>query len=471
MNSGLGQFHTMVGTSLSPEAVSYVTALMEAFHDEPAKFEEIIMLLEDIRYHKVDKATGFARVGELLKDHRNLLIGLNAFLPAEAKITIPPEPTRTDANKGLGQLLGRRVSSELTIDDSLAYIAAVKEAFKDEPEKHQEFFQILKFLYTHRENEALCYARVKELMKDHPNLLIGFNAFLPPDAKITIPPVANKGPELTSEDHSRSYIAAVKEAFHDEPAKYQEFLKFMRDFITSRADLTTTVARVEELMKDHPNLLLGFNVFLPAEAKITIPPVAFKEPELMSDDDLRPYIAVLMEAFHDEPEKFEELRKIMSDYRTQRADFTSSIARVKELMKDQWNLFLDFTEAKITIPAAANSGPKLTSDAAFSYITAVKEAFHDEPARYKEFIKLLSDSSAHNTLSSIEQKYPRAHNLVAKVKERFQGDDSHVYKSFLEIVRMLREGNMSRDEVYHEVTILLQDHQDLVMEFSDFFNQ
>jgi len=32
---------------------------------------------------------------------------------------------------------------------------------------------------------------------------------------------------------------------------------------------------------------------------------------------------------------------------------------------------------------------------AHSYITAVKEAFHDEPTKYEEFIKLMNDIRDH----------------------------------------------------------------------------
>ncbi|VVA92334.1 unnamed protein product [Arabis nemorensis] len=235
----------MVGRSESPEpsfeySCSYIDAVKEAFQDEPAKYDLFKKLLNDYIAKRVDRASLITRVEELMRDHRKLLPGFSVFhskannttIPPEAKrvippepktaiplepkttisvdvnttilpepkITIPPEPNGTtlnDANKGLGQLLGRRVSSELTIEDSLAYIAAVKEAFKDEPEKYEEFLKILKYLDTHRENKGTCHAGVKELMKDHPNLFLGFNAFLPAESKITIPPGAYRAIPLT----------------------------------------------------------------------------------------------------------------------------------------------------------------------------------------------------------------------------------------------------------------------------------
>ncbi|CAE5958395.1 unnamed protein product [Arabidopsis arenosa] len=73
-----------------------------------------------------------------------------------------------------------------------------------------------------------------ELIKGHPKLLRGLNVFLP-EAKITIPTKANKG-----------------------------------------ADKAGFIAKVKELMKNHRNILLGFSVYLSAGTKLTIPPEAEK---------------------------------------------------------------------------------------------------------------------------------------------------------------------------------------------------
>ncbi|KAG7655383.1 unnamed protein product [Arabidopsis thaliana] len=69
-------------------------------------------------------------------------------------------------------------------------------------------------------------------------------------------------PALTKDD-AHSYIIAVKETFHDEPTKYQEFIKLLNGVCDHRVDKYSVIARVEELMKDHQDLLLGFSVFLP----------------------------------------------------------------------------------------------------------------------------------------------------------------------------------------------------------------
>ncbi|CAH8261849.1 unnamed protein product [Arabidopsis lyrata] len=163
-------------------------------------------------------------------------------------------------------------------------------------------------------------------------------------------------PEFTIDD-AVSYFLAVSDALQDdEPAKFQEFLNIFRDFEARRVDTPTVVARMEELLYDHFNLLLGLNTFLPVEFWITIPPVARKEsgqfqkvvgkrlpPPKPTMGDATSYIAALKEAFHDEPAKYEEILKLLNNFKARRVDAASVIARVDELLKDHQSLLLGFS--------------------------------------------------------------------------------------------------------------------------------
>ncbi|KAK6160077.1 hypothetical protein DH2020_003458 [Rehmannia glutinosa] len=64
-------------------------------------------------------------------------------------------------------------------------------------------------------------------------------------------------------------------------------------------------------------------------------------------------------------------------------------------------------------------------------------------------------------------EFEEAISFVNKIKTRFQGDD-HVYKAFLDILNMYRKDNKSITEVYQEVSVLFQDHADLLVEFTHF---
>ncbi|KAL8532585.1 hypothetical protein ACS0TY_008973 [Phlomoides rotata] len=159
--------------------------------------------------------------------------------------------------------------------------------------------------------------------------------------------------------------------------------------------------------------------------------------------------------------------------------------------------------------SAASSAPRLTTTDALSYLKVVKERFQDKGDKYKDFLDIMKDFKAQRINTSgvvvkvkdlfsedkdlimgfnaflpkgyesvlqpedeplLKKKpvdYDEAINFVNKLKARFQGDD-HVYNTFLDILNIYKKDSMSIKEVYHEVSILFQDHADLLVEFTHF---
>ncbi|CAL9216140.1 unnamed protein product, partial [Arabidopsis halleri] len=270
----VSQFHTMVGRDLSPDlcmedAMSYIDAVRAALEDaEPAKFEEFLRTFLDFGADRIGIAAFSASIQELLKDHVNLLLGFNVFLPLEFQITIPLE-----ASTEFHKVVGRSVPPKPTMEDATSYLIAVKKAFHDEPAKYEEILKLSNDLKARRIGIVAFSASMQELLKDHVNLLLGFNVFLPLQFQINIPPEASTEfhkvvrrsvPPKPTMDDATSYLIAVKKAFHDEPTKYEEIIKLLNDLKARRVDAASVITRVEELMKDHLNLLLGFCVFLSA---------------------------------------------------------------------------------------------------------------------------------------------------------------------------------------------------------------
>lgn len=75
------------------------------------------------------------------------------------------------------------------------------------------------------------------------------------------PPPPSQG-SLTTSD-ALTYLKSVKEKFQDRRQKYDEFLEVMRDFKSSRIDTAGVILRVKSLFHGYPDLILGFNAFLP----------------------------------------------------------------------------------------------------------------------------------------------------------------------------------------------------------------
>ncbi|KAH0776766.1 hypothetical protein KY290_008177 [Solanum tuberosum] len=101
------------------------------------------------------------------------------------------------------------------------------------------------------------------------------------------------------------------------------------------------------------------------------------------------------------------------------------------------------------------------------------EGFNEFIERYERVVEFLAKWDEEQDNDQDEDP-PQRINLeevvtfVKKVKERFQNDD-HVYKSFLDILKMYKEEqNKNINDVYHEVAICLKDHPDLLDDFTKY---
>ena len=59
------------------------------------------------------------------------------------------------------------------------------------------------------------------------------------------------------------FCSEVKRKFGDQPEDYKIFMKIMKDFREKSVDTPEVIVRISHLFRDHPDLMVGFNVFLP----------------------------------------------------------------------------------------------------------------------------------------------------------------------------------------------------------------
>ncbi|XP_010550095.1 PREDICTED: paired amphipathic helix protein Sin3-like 2 [Tarenaya hassleriana] len=149
----------------------------------------------------------------------------------------------------------------------------------------------------------------------------------------------------------------------------------------------------------------------------------------LTTNDALTYLKEVKEMFQDQREKYDMFLEVMKDFKAQRTDTAGVIARVKELFKGHNNLIYGFNTF---LP----KGYEITLD--------------DDEAPPKKTVE-----------------FEEAITFVNKIKKRFQHDE-HVYKSFLDILNMYRKENKDINEVYSEVSVLFEDHPDLLEEFTRF---
>ncbi|CAJ2630384.1 unnamed protein product [Trifolium pratense] len=126
------------------------------------------------------------------------------------------------------------------VKDALAFLKDVKVVFQDEREKYDEFIKIMNDFKASKIEIIGVVSRVKELLKEHKDLILRFNNFLPKGYEIGV------GVDDCRLNDALAFIKEVKVAFQDEREKYDEFLKILKDFEAGRTDSIGVTSRYIE---------------------------------------------------------------------------------------------------------------------------------------------------------------------------------------------------------------------------------
>nr|XP_025690647.1 paired amphipathic helix protein Sin3-like 5 isoform X1 [Arachis hypogaea] len=98
-----GQPHVAIDNTVQKptqdDAVKYLKTVKDAFYDKPEKYANFLQVMKDFRAQRTDTDDVIARVKELFKGHRNLIVGFNTFLPKEHEIALPLEDEQPQQNK------------------------------------------------------------------------------------------------------------------------------------------------------------------------------------------------------------------------------------------------------------------------------------------------------------------------------------------------------------------------------------
>lgn len=176
----------------------------------------------------------------------------------------------------------------------ITYLDQVKARFADAPQVYNQFLNVMKDFKSGNIDTPGVIERVATLFAGNPDLINRFNTFLPPGYKIeggtngdpndhnqddswqemgafkrihlqSFLPVLNEGPNIND---ALTYLDQVKIRFSHTPRVYSEFLDIMKDFKTGIIDTPSVVEKVSTLFEGIPELIGGFNNFLPPGYKI-----------------------------------------------------------------------------------------------------------------------------------------------------------------------------------------------------------
>ncbi|XP_021516293.1 paired amphipathic helix protein Sin3b isoform X2 [Meriones unguiculatus] len=144
-----------------------------------------------------------------------------------------------------------------------------------------------------------------------------------------------------------TYLDQVKIRFGSDPATYNGFLEIMKEFKSQSIDTPGVIRRVSQLFHEHPDLIVGFNAFLPLGYRIDIP----KSGKLNMQSPLSS-----QENSHSHGDCGEDLKQ------------------------------MSYKEDRGRVPMESDS---VEFNNAISYVNKIKTRFLDHPEIYRSFLEIL----------------------------------------------------------------------------------
>uniref|UniRef100_A0A3B3WDT6 Paired amphipathic helix protein Sin3b n=1 Tax=Poecilia mexicana TaxID=48701 RepID=A0A3B3WDT6_9TELE len=247
-----------------------------------------------------------------------------------------------------------------------------------------------------------------------------------------------------------SYLDQVKIRFANDPGIYNKFLDIMKEFKSQSIDTPGVINRVSQLFHGHPDLVLGFNAFLPPGYRIEIPKngMAFLQspfttqvsPGQPAKSLTTPAVAATsgsVPAAHSEagPAQTSDTKAASSDNQSSTSAGPSEPPSKLSLPLTSKEGHSQATTSSISPPASETSPVEF--DSAISYVNKIKNRFLDHPEIYRAFLEILHTYQKEQL----------------EVKESRGGRGS---------------SGMTEDEVFSKVASLFKGQEDLLAEFGQF---
>ncbi|CAD7696877.1 unnamed protein product [Ostreobium quekettii] len=165
----------------------------------------------------------------------------------------------------------RAAAPGLTTNDALVYLREVKQRFNHRKDVYDAFLDVMKDFKAQRIDIATVIGSVKDLLKGHNDLILGFNTFLPKGSEITMVPERREARPAVELDQAITYINRIKARFAHDERVYKNFLEILCCFRQGRMDIHRVYREVADLFRNHEDLLEEFGYFLPDHSQAVEP--------------------------------------------------------------------------------------------------------------------------------------------------------------------------------------------------------
>ncbi|KAL2505092.1 Paired amphipathic helix protein Sin3-like 2 [Abeliophyllum distichum] len=371
---------------------------------------------------------------------------------------------------GAGGGSGGGTTQKLTTNDALTYLKEVKDMFQDEREKYDRFLDVMKDFKSQRIDTAGVIAKVKELFKGHPNLILGFNTFLPKGYEITLTDEEVAPPKKTVEfDEAISFVNKIKKRFQNDDHVYKSFLDILNMYRKEHKGITEVYQEVESLFDDHPDLLEEFTRFLPdSSATASAANAAFGRHSFHNYDEKIPVIPAMRQSNidkqrmrrgrifspHGERNLSIEHPDLDDDKTVMKLHKEQKKQRAEKENRDRRNRDPDDRE-----PDSENNGD----------ISMLRLSDRRKSARKVEDFGANSNLASNDDKDAWKSMYSQEFTFCEKVKDRLCSADD--YQAFLKCLHIYSTEIITRKELQSLVADLLGKYPDLMDGFNEFLER
>ncbi|XP_050558448.1 paired amphipathic helix protein Sin3b isoform X2 [Spodoptera frugiperda] len=266
-----------------------------------------------------------------------------------------------------------------------------------------------------------------------------------------------------------SYLDQVKYKFNTQPQVYNDFLDIMKEFksqtLYCSIDTPGVITRVSNLFKGHPELIVGFNTFLPPGYKIEVQSngqvsVSMPSPTGFGGSSGGGSSNVLLGVQHPPPppqpqlvhllpvaqeaEK-EAVRRAGGPYSNMEMSVNNAIVHNLSVNAAPTNTLHQISQAHQQLEAAAihhASGPGSAQPAnpahpapappsqpvefnhAIEYVNKIKSRFSRQPDKYKRFLEILhAYQRGHREMKEPQAKQQTEQEVYSQVAKLFENQD------------------------------------------------
>ncbi|CAB3223099.1 unnamed protein product [Arctia plantaginis] len=282
----------------------------------------------------------------------------------------------------------------------------------------------------------------------------------PPGAQ---PPAGAQFQRLKVED-ALSYLDQVKYKFNTQPQVYNDFLDIMKEFKSQTIDTPGVITRVSNLFKGHPELIVGFNTFLPPGYKIEVQsngqvsvsmpsPTGFGAPNVLLGVQHAPAQPQLV---HLLPVAQSVSNAIVHNLSVSAAP-TNTLHQISQAHQQIEAAAIHHStpganqQAATTHPAPAPSSQPVEFNHAIEYVNKIKSRFSRQPDKYKRFLEILhAYQRGHREMKEPQAKQQTEQEVYSQVAKLFENQDDLLaeFGQFLPDAKAVTKPPVERERHY-----------------------